>query len=421
VRDKNWFKLDWAWVVLGTSFITLFINYSIQFGAYPILLPEMIKDLHMTKAQAGLIKSAFAITYLVFAPIMGWMTDHIGARKVISFFCLFLGGGAFLMGKSESLAASAIFYGIVGIGAAAMWVPSATLIQKWFWTKKRGLALGILNASCGAGFGLMGLLLPVIVIKYGWRFGWFILGIVGLSFFLLNGLLLRDQPEGMGLSLRRGKAEEKAENEFPSKKVGYFEILKQSQFWIISISYLLISYGSCALIDFIVTYGKMELSIPYSIASLFITVAAFSGIPGGILIMILSGHIGTKKSLGISYTLEALSVLFIIFGGSNVFLLMVGMGWFGVLYGAIFPLVAACAREYFPREVTGTVLGLLTIFYGIGAMVSPVLTGYLADITGTFQWSFGVGAFAAFLAGLSIAFLRRPREFGLKPEVELKY
>ena len=155
----------------------------------------------------------------------------------------------------------------------------------------------------------------------------------------------------------------------------------------------------------------MELSIPYSIASLFITVAAFSGIPGGILIMILSGHIGTKKSLGISYTLEALSVLFIIFGGSNVFLLMVGMGWFGVLYGAIFPLVAACAREYFPREVTGTVLGLLTIFYGIGAMVSPVLTGYLADITGTFKWSFGVGAFAAFLAGLSIAFLRRPRDF----------
>src|SRR4030042_4120569 len=133
-------KIHWGWVVLGTSFITLSINYSIRIGAYPILLPEMIKDLNLTKAQAGLIKSAFMITYLVFAPIMGWLTDRIGGRKVISFFCLFLGGGAFLMGKAESLIPSSFFYGIVGIGAAAMWVPNATLIQRWFGIKRRGLA-----------------------------------------------------------------------------------------------------------------------------------------------------------------------------------------------------------------------------------------------------------------------------------------
>lgn len=104
------------------------------------------------------------------------------------------------MGKSESLTASTIFYGIVGIGAAAMWVPNATLIQKWFGIKKRGLVLGILNASSGAGFGLMGLILPVIVNKYSWRFGWFLLGIVGLSLLFLNGLLLQEKPEDMGLS-----------------------------------------------------------------------------------------------------------------------------------------------------------------------------------------------------------------------------
>ena len=79
---------------------------------------------------------------------------------------------------------------------------------------------------------------------------------------------------------------------------------------------------------------------------------------------------------------------------------MVGMGCFGFPYGAIFPLYAACARDYFPKEVAGSVLGLLTIFYGVGAMVSPVLSGYLADITGTFRWSFGVGGFHCFHAAL---------------------
>jgi len=411
MKRENTFKLHWSWIVLGASFITLFINYSIRIGAYPILLPEMIKDLHMTKAQAGIIKSAFAITYLVFSPIMGWLTDRIGGRKVISFFCLFLGGGAFLMGKSDNLFTSAIFFSLVGVGSAAMWVPNATLIQKWFVVRKRGLALGILNASSGAGFGAMGLFLPVIVINYNWRLGWFILGIVGLFLTILNGLLLRDRPEDIGLTPWCGKNEEKKKNNILSKRVGYFEILRQSQFWIIGISYLLISYGSYALLDFIVTYGKMELNIPYSIASLFITVAAFTGIPGGILIMILSGHIGTKISLGITYTLMGLSILFIIFSGSNVLLLIIGIGWFGVLYGGVFPLVAACARDFFPREVTGTVLGLITIFYGVGAMSTPILTGYLADITGTFRWSFSLAAFAVLLAGFFITLLRKPREF----------
>jgi len=409
-RRRDGLRIHWAWVVLGTSFTTLFINYSVRIGAYPILLPEMIRDLHLTKAQAGLIKSAFAITYLVFAPIMGWLTDRVGGRKVITFFCLFLGGGTFLMGQAESLLASAVFFGIVGLGAAAMWVPSATLIQKWFGTNKRGLALGILNASAGAGFGSMGLFLPLIVIKYNWRIGWFILGIAGLSLLLLSGLFLRDRPEDMGLSPWGERIGESREKDIP-KRTGYLQILKQRQFWIVGISYLLIAYASYALIDFIVTYGKMELSIPYGVASLFITVAAFTGIPGGILIMILSDYIGTKRSLGLTYLLVALSIFFIIFSGNNVLLLIVGVAWFGVLYGGIFPLVAACARDHFPREITGTVLGLLTIFYGLGAMASPIVTGHLADVTGTFRWSFGLGACVSLLSGLLIGFLREPKEF----------
>lgn len=406
--EKGFHKIHWAWVILCASFITLFINYSIRIGAYPILLPEMIKDLRLTKAQAGLIKSAFAMAYTIFAPITGRLTDRVGARKVISFFCLFLGGGAFLMGKAENLATAVIFFGIVGIGSAAMWVPSAALIQNWFGMKRRGMALGILNASSGAGFGLMGLILPVMVMGYGWRFGWFTLGIAGVSLFLLNGPLLRDRPEQVGLFPWGGKGDEAKENSFPPKRIGYLEILKQGQFWILGISYFLISYGSYALLDFIVTYGVLELNIPYGTASLFITVIAFCGIPGGILIMTLSDHIGTKKSLGIIYTLMGLSILFIIFG-NNVPLLMVGIGWFGVLYGGVFPLVAACGRDYFPKEVTGTILGLLTIFYGAGAMTTPVITGYLADLTGTFRWPFGLGAFAALFAAVLIGFLGSPR------------
>jgi MFS family permease len=78
------------------------------------------------------------------------------------------------------------------------------------------------------------------------------------------------------------------------------------------------------------------------------------------------------------------------------------MGFFGFFYGAIWPMYGACARDFFPKEMTGRVFGLMTIFYGLGAMSSPPLTGYLADITGTFRWSFGLGASMALIAALCI-------------------
>jgi len=409
-QRKHAFKVHWAWVVWGASFVTLFITYSIRIGAYSVLLPEMIKDFQITKAQAGMIKSGFALTYLLFAPLMGWLTDRIGGRRVISFFSLFLGGGTFLMSQADGLTLSVLFYSVVGIGAAATWVPIVVLIQHWFGEKRRGLALGILSPSYGIGFGLMGLILPSIVLKYHWRMGWSILGIAGLFLFFLNGMLLRNRPQERNLFPWGEPVKRQEEPHMPPHpKTSYWDILKMGRFWMISLSYLLISYGTYTMVDFVVTYGALELTIPYQTASLFITVIAFSGVMGGFLLMALSDTIGRKKSLVIIQSLVALGILFIIVVGDHIPLLMMGLGVFGFLYGAIWPMYGACAGDYFPKGMTGAVFGLMTIFYGMGAMISPILTGHLADVTGTFRWSFGLGAIAALGAALSLLFLKKAK------------
>jgi OFA family oxalate/formate antiporter-like MFS transporter len=77
-------------------------------------------------------------------------------------------------------------------------------------------------------------------------------------------------------------------------------------------------------------------------------------------------------------------------------------------------MYAACVRDYFPKEIAGTLIGIFTLFYGIGAMIGSVVAGRLADVTGTFRWSFGLGAFTAFIAALLIGFLRKPKAFEKK-------
>jgi MFS family permease len=185
---------------------------------------------------------------------------------------------------------------------------------------------------------------------------------------------------------------------------------------LIGASYFFISLGVYIVSDFIVTYGVVELKVPYPVASTFISIMALTSIVGGFVLMTLSDYIGRAKLLVIIHSLLALSILFIILAKGDISLLRVGIGWFGFIYGPIFPMYAACARDYFPKEVAGTVIGLLTLFYGIGAMVGPIMGGHLTDLMGTFRWSFGIGAIAALSAGILIGFLRRPREIAKKED-----
>lgn len=79
-----------------------------------------------------------------------------------------------------------------------------------------------------------------------------------------------------------GKSNQKVKGLNPAvQAVDYFHILTNQRFRIKSIFYPAISYRSYAMVDFIVTYGTVELQTPYWIASLLITVISLNGVLGG--------------------------------------------------------------------------------------------------------------------------------------------
>jgi len=408
VSKKHGLKVHWGWIVLGSSFITLFVSYSIRIGAYSVLLPKMIQEIGITMTQAGMIRAAYILTYVLFAPLTGWLADRMGGRWVVSFFCLFLGIGTFLMGQVSNLFTAILFHGIVGLGASAMWVPIVSLIQKWFGTTRRGLALGILSPSYSLGFGLMGLILPTIVKNYSWRMGWTLLGISGLVLIVMNLFLLRNDPEEMGL-LPWGETTRSVSSSLPPDvPFNYWDIFQKAPFWLMGISYVFVSAGAYIVTDFMVTYGVVELKISYQGASTFISIMAATSVAGSLILMAFSDRIGRKKSLVVIHFSLALSILLIIIAQKNIPLLRIGIGCFGFFYGAIWPMYAACARDYFPKEMTGTIFGTITLFYGVGAIAGPIIAGYLADLTKTFQWSFGLGALVSFIAAFMVGFLGKP-------------
>ena len=159
----------------------------------------MIKNLGFSRTDVGTIYNAYLLTYILLTPFTGFLTDQVGARRVITLSSFVLGTGVLLMGTVKTVWVGCIYFAIVGLGATGMWTPIITVVQHWFIPKRRGLALGIISTGYGLGFATMGAVFPWIISNFSWRHTWYFLGLGALSMVIVNGLLLRSDPYSVGL------------------------------------------------------------------------------------------------------------------------------------------------------------------------------------------------------------------------------
>ena len=134
---------------------------------------------------------------------------------------------------------------------------------------------------------------------------------------------------------------------------------------------------------------------------------AFSGMIGALLIPLLSDSLGRKKCLMLIHASLTVSIMLIIWAGNHWPALFLTVCLFGVFYAAAWPMYAAAAADFFPREATGTVLGFWTIFYGLALILAPTLGGYVADLTGTFIWPFFLAAATGVLGAVFFSGIKK--------------
>ncbi len=412
---KHNHTFHWAWVILAVCFVNLFISYGIRLG-YGVLLPEMIRTMSLTRRQAGDIFNSYLLTYVALSPIMGYLTDRLGARRVISLFGILLGAGALLTGTARNFWQGCLFFAIVGMGASAMWTPILTVVQRWFGAKRRGMALGILSTGFGLGLAVMGKLYPVIVEHWNWRYCWYFLGAAGLCMVGMNLLLLRSKPEDKGLQPWGARGEEgliaERGGRTPKPKTRYSEILSTSRFWMIGISYCLVAASLYVVTTFMVDYARYSLGFSYETASSLATIHGLGQIVGVLTVLTISDRIGRRPTIFLSNMIVSASIAGILLSGTHEIWLFICVGVFGAFFGVTFPIYGACAGDYFRRDIMGTVIGAWTPLYGLGAIGGNRLAGYLRDVTGSFVIPFLIMILTALLAAVFMLFVKKRSSLG---------
>jgi MFS family permease len=408
-------RFYYGWVVVGLAMISMAFWFAFR-TTFSIFFVALIDHFQWSRADAAGAQSVGMLVYMVMAPVVGYLVDRVGPRKVILPGILLMGLGLLLCTQVKSLIHFYLFFGVTaGIGVTCLSIsPFTAILSHWF-EKKRGMANGL--ASVGIGFGPL-IFVPLfqyLIILKGWPFAFFIFSLLVFTIPLpLIGLFLRHKPEDMGLSVDGDNPTLSAEPEGSqiinqNKKVR--DLMKTPRFWSFLLYPALSIFGVYIIIVHHVKY-LVDLGVDrFWAASLFAAVGALSA-----GFRFFWGWFSDRLGREMTYTLGGIGfafgilclILFQTFPYAlflYLFALLFGAGW-----GSTAPMFMSIAGDLYKGRHFGLIYGMLEGMIGMGAAVGSWLAGYLFDQTQSYLGAFSLAILSCAISVLLVWHVA-PRRF----------
>ena len=145
------------------------------------LAPLLIKDLGLSRAEIGLLTGfGFVFFYTLVGLFLGMAADRFRRIPLIAAGLALWSAMTALSGWARSFVQLAIPRIFVGIGEATLTPASISMLADAFPARRLGLAVGVYYAGIPLGLALALISSSIIAPRYGWRFSFFALGIIGL-------------------------------------------------------------------------------------------------------------------------------------------------------------------------------------------------------------------------------------------------
>jgi len=246
------------WVVLVLLCLMYLITY-LDRVSLANTAPLISKEYGFSKVTMGIIFSAFIWAYALFQVPGGWMGDRFGPRRVLSAIMAYRAAIAVLTTRALGLPS---FWGIrflLGVGEAG----ATRAMQMWFPRDERGFVQGVSHAASRLGAAIGPPLAVAIMIHYGWRSVFYVVGVLSLMWSLLYLLTYRNMPEEHGgvshaeLARIRGindKGEIKQANIQKRPKVPWSILLKHSNMWAVMCAYAAYIYSLWFFLSWLPSY-----------------------------------------------------------------------------------------------------------------------------------------------------------------------
>ena len=170
------------------------VNY-IDRATLAVANPLIRQDLGLSIADMGYLLSAFLWSYAFAQLPTGAMVDRLGPRILLtlglSLWSLAQLLGGLVRGFGEFFGARVL----LGIGEAPQFPTGARVVRDWFNQRDRGLATGVFNCASSLGTAIAVPLLTFLMLAFGWRVMFAVMGVAGLVVAVVWYFVYRDPTE----------------------------------------------------------------------------------------------------------------------------------------------------------------------------------------------------------------------------------
>ncbi|MCY7908522.1 MFS transporter [Bacillus inaquosorum] len=401
-------RLHYAWIIVSVTFLILLAVQGVRlsFGAF---VEPWERQFSMDRGTISLISTLSFIVYGISQPVIGRLVDKWGARAVLSWSALLTGVSIFLTYFVTSPWQLFLLYGLgvsLGVGGASN-VAASVLVVNWF-SKKRGLAFGIMEAGFGAG---QMLLVPgslMLIHWFSWKLTVVVLGLLLMVIVFPAALLmLRNNPSEKNAEPIGGLAEAEKETAPKTTALSVTGMFHMRQFWFLILPFLICGFTTVGLMDTHLIPFSHDHGFSTTVTSAAVSLLAGFNIAGILLSGIVADRSSSRKILCFLYAVRALSIVILIYSHEPYLLLA-----FAILFGLVdFATVAPTqmlATQYFQNYSIGLMIGWLSLAHQIGSALGAYVPGVIYTVTGEYTLAFYLSIGMLVLASVMNAMLREP-------------
>lgn len=392
---------DRSWSLAFGGFLALAVAMGIGRFVYTPILPFMTETLSLTQSEAGLIASANFLGYLAGA-LLAATTWISGSRRSWLIAALAASGLTTLLTAAfEGVPALALVRFAGGLASAFVLVFASSVILDRLAAAGRGHLSALHFAGVGVGIALSAVLVSALAASgYGWQAQWIGTGIVALLAWPLVVVMVPPDPAGAARSRPPGP------------------VILNARLWALIASYGLFGFGYVITATFLVAIVRGSAEVRHLESTVWILVG-LAGVPSVALWTMLGRRIGTFAAYAAACVVEAAGVVASVLLTSSLGV-VVAAAFLGGTFTGLTALGFVGARQLSssdPRRV----LALMTVAFGVGQIVGPIVGGTLSDWTGSFTLpsllAAGALVIAAGLAGaLGLLSSYRSAARGTPPE-----
>ncbi len=384
----------WLFVILGMAiFVCLGTVYSWSVFKTPF---ENLYGLNAT--LSGLPYLVFLLSYTVLMILSGKLVDRLNPKILIAIGGFFVGAGWLLSGVVRNFYAVVFFYGVMsGGGVGIVYGVPIKVVSGWF-TKKKGLALGLLLSGFGLSPFITAPIIRLLLNKMGVN-----------QTFIYVGLVFIILIPALGLFFHHPKKDAVSNKTNQKEKIKIGELLKKRIFIGLWICFIIGATVGLMVIGVTSQIGQENFGIDATDAALLISFFAVLNALGRPIFGYLTDKIMPLKTIVISFSLILMSSLsMLLINTQSIVLYIVSIGILWMNLGAWLSIAPTATALLFGSDNYSRNYGVLFSAYGVGALLGTPLAGFIRTSLGSYKYMFlPASILAAFGIAAAFFFMRR--------------